>query len=231
MDVAKCSPLLQLFLGLALLLGLSKSDPDPLQDYCIADNKSPQSFFADSTPCIDPNQAMASHFATSILSKPGNTSRNLFGSSRTLANTVNLPGLNTMGLTMARLDLAAGGIIPPHVHPRASEVTICLKGPLTVGFVDTSDRLYMQVLQPGDSFVFPKGLIHFLYNANSKTSALTLSGLNSQSPGFQLTSVATFASKPGIPDEVLEKAFQINGQDVKRIRKNLGEVDYACLCK
>ncbi|KAG7979485.1 hypothetical protein I3843_05G133800 [Carya illinoinensis] len=226
-----CSSLLQLFLGLALLLGVSKSDPDPLQDYCIANNKSPQSFFASSTPCIDPNQAVVSHFVTSILSEPGNTSGNLFGSSRTLTNTVNFPGLNTMGLAMARLDLAAGGIIPPHMHPRASEVTICLKGPLTVGFVDSSDRLFMQILQPGDSFVFPKGLIHFLYNPNSKTPALTLSGLNSQSPGFHLTSVATFASKPEIPDEVLKKAFQINDQDVKRIRNNLKEVDYACLCK
>ncbi|KAF1001495.1 hypothetical protein AG4045_015950, partial [Apium graveolens] len=127
---------------------LVKPDPDPLQDYCIADTKTPQSFFCNGAPCIDPAQAKASHFTTSALSKPGNTRGNPFGFNVTLANIRNLPGLNTLGLTMARVDIAADGLIPPHAHPRASE--------------------------------------------------------------------------PSIPDDILKKAYQINGQDVTKIRKNLG---------
>lgn len=216
------SPLLQLLFGLALLLGLAKPDPVPLQDYCIADNRSPQSLFLNGAPCIDPNQATASHFATSALSKPGDTSTNKFGINITVTNTVNLPGLNTMGLTITRADIEANGVVPPHSHQRASEVTICLKGKLIVGFVDTSNRLYMQKLLPGDSFVFPKGLIHFLSNADQRIPALAVSGFNSQNPGVQLTSVSTFVTIPGIPDRVLEKAYQISNQDVARIRRNLG---------
>ncbi|KAI9125087.1 hypothetical protein K1719_003703 [Acacia pycnantha] len=213
---------LQLFLfSLCLLLGLSKPDPNPIQDYCIADTQKPQAVFLNGAPCINPEQATPSHFATSSLSKPGNTSSK-FGFSTTPTNIINLPGLNTLGLVLVRIDIAANGIVPPHSHPRASEVTTCLQGTLLVGFIDTSNRVFSQNLKPGESFVFPKGLIHYLYNIDSRKPALAISGLNSQNPGTQIESVATFASTPGVPDEVLAKAFQISQQEVKIIRRNLG---------
>ncbi|GKC42038.1 germin-like protein subfamily 1 member 1 [Tanacetum coccineum] len=199
-----------------------KSDPDPLQDYCIAQSQNSQTFFVNGAPCISPANAAPSHFTTSALSKPGNTAANPLGFNVTLTNIKNLPGMNTLGLTMARVDIAGNGLVPPHTHPRASEVTILVKGSLLVGFVDTSNRLFTQQLREGDSFVFPKGLIHFLYNLDSKAPALCISGLSSQNPGAQLASSATFTTKPSIPDDILEMTFQINGQDVSRIRKNLG---------
>ncbi|PON46549.1 Germin [Parasponia andersonii] len=214
--------LLNLLLGLALLMGRVKPDPDPLQDYCIADTRTPQPFFLNGAPCIDPNQAKSSHFTTTALSKPGNTKTNPFGFNVTVTNTANLPGVNTLGLTLARVDIAGNGLVPPHSHPRASEVTICLKGVLLVGFSDTSNRLFTQQLKPGESFVFPKGLIHFLFNLDSVGPAVALSGLSSQNPGTQVTSLATFTTKPPIPDEIMKKAFQIEASDVARIRKNLG---------
>ncbi|CAI0452944.1 unnamed protein product [Linum tenue] len=213
-----------LSLFFALFLGLARPDPDPLQDYCVADQKPPQaqSVFINGAACINPKLVVPSHFATSALGKPGNTRANAFRFNVTLASIANLPGLNTMGLTMARVDIGPNGLVPPHAHPRASEVTICLKGSLLVGFVDTTNKLFTQQLRAGDSFVFPKGLIHFLYNLDSGSEALAISGLSSQNPGAQIASLATFTSKPLLPDVVLEKAFQITGQDVMRIRKNLG---------
>lgn len=208
-----------LLFTLSLLLGLSKPDPDPLQDYCVADNKN--EFFINGVPCINPNEVSSSHFVTSALSKNGNTS-NQFGFSATATNTVNLPGLNTLGLVLVRVDIAGNGIVPPHSHPRASEVTTCLKGLLLVGFIDTNNRVFTQNLNPGESFVFPKGLVHFLFNRDSREPALALSGLNSQNPGAQIASLATFASKPPIPDEILKKAFQITTREVEIIRENLG---------
>ncbi|PQQ07061.1 germin-like protein subfamily 1 member 1 [Prunus yedoensis var. nudiflora] len=70
---------------------------------------------------------------------------------------------------MARVDIAANGIVPPHLHPRASEVQ----------------------LKPGESYVFPKGLIHFVYNYDSVNPALALAGFSSQNPGVQIVSLAT----------------------------------------
>lgn len=216
--------LLHLFLGLALTMGRVNPDPDPLRDYCVADTRTPPPFHLNGVPCIDPSLATYSHFTTSALSKPGNTGSkaNRFGFSVTLTNTTNLPGLNTLGLTLARVDLVGNGLVPPHSHPRASEVTICLQGVLLVGFMDTSNRLFTQQLKPGESFVFPKGLIHFLYNMDSVDPALAISGLSSQNPGTQVTSLATFTSKPPIPDEIMSKAFQISDSDIDKIRKNLG---------
>nr|XP_043613182.1 germin-like protein subfamily 1 member 1 [Erigeron canadensis] len=214
-------PLMLLCLFLVLVV-CAKSDPDPLQDYCVAATQSSQTFFVNGAPCINPANAAPSHFTTTALSKPGNTAANPLGFNVTLTNIRNLAGMNTLGLTMARVDIAGNGLVPPHTHPRASEVTILIKGSLLVGFVDTSNRLFTQQLREGDSFVFPKGLIHFLYNLDSKAPALSVSGLTSQNPGAQLASAATFTTKPSIPDDILKKAFQINGQDVSRIRKNLG---------
>ncbi|XP_061360822.1 germin-like protein subfamily 1 member 1 [Gastrolobium bilobum] len=208
-----------LLFSFSLLFGQSRPDPDPLQDYCVADNKN--AFFINGVPCINPKQVSSSHFVTSALSKPGNTSNN-FGFSVTPTNTVNLPGLNTLGLVLVRVDIAGNGIVPPHSHPRASEVTTCLKGRLLVGFIDTSNRVFTQNLRPGESFVFPKGLLHFLFNIDTKEPALALSGLNSQNPGAQIASLASFASKPPILDEILEKAFQITKREVETIRRNLG---------
>ncbi|KAJ4830942.1 hypothetical protein Tsubulata_019834 [Turnera subulata] len=211
------------FFTLSILWGLAKPDPHPLQDYCVADNsKAQHSLHMNGAPCINPTRATASHFTTSALSKPGNTDANIFGFNVTLANIANLPGLNTMGLTMARVDLAPDGLVPPHAHPRASEVTICLQGTLLVGFVDTSFRMFSQHLRPGEAFVFPKGLIHFLYNIERKSPAVAVSGLSSQNPGAQLTPAALFRSKPNIPDEILTKAFQVTEQEIVRIRRNLG---------
>ncbi|XP_007044465.2 PREDICTED: germin-like protein subfamily 1 member 1 [Theobroma cacao] len=210
---------LQLFLGLALLTGLAEPDPDPLQDFCVADAKSP--FFLNGAPCLNPSLALSSHFTTSALTKPGNTKANPFGYNVTFLTLANLPGINTMGLTMSRQDLAPNGLNPLHSHPRASEVTICLQGALLVGFVDTSNRLFTQQLGPGDAFVFPRGLVHYVYNLDSR-NALAISGFSSQNPGTQTASRAAFVSNPLIPDEVLEKAFQISKNDVAKIRKNLG---------
>ena len=204
---------------LSLILGQTRPDPDPLQDYCVADSKS--NFFINGVPCINPDKVSSSHFVTSALSKTGNTS-NQFGFSVTATTTANLPGLNTLGLVLVRVDIAGNGIVPPHSHPRASEVTTCLKGLLLVGFVDTSNRVFTQNLRPGESFVFPKGLVHFLFNSDSREPAIAISGLNSQNPGAQIASLATFASKPPIPDDILKKAFQISKGEVETIRRNLG---------
>ncbi|XP_021747965.1 germin-like protein subfamily 1 member 1 [Chenopodium quinoa] len=212
---------LKFFFIFSLLLGLTQADPQPLQDYCIADTTAQPCSFMNGQPCLNPELASPTHFATSALSKPGNTSKNAFGFSVILTTNQNLPGHRTQGLSMARVDIAPDGLVPPHVHPRASEVTTCLKGDILVGFVDTSNTMYTQRLRPGESFVFPKGLIHFLYNVDSKSPALAISGLSSENPGTQVVPIATFTSKPPMPDRVLEKAFMIDGQEVARIRNHL----------
>ncbi|XP_074278734.1 germin-like protein subfamily 1 member 1 [Silene latifolia] len=212
---------LQLCLSLFLSLGLVNADPDPLLDYCIADTSNPHYYLSNGPPCLNQDLASSSHFSTSALSKAGNTSTNKFGFSVILTTNQILPGHHTQGLSMARIDINPNGLVPPHSHPRASEVTTCLKGEILVGFVDTSNKMYTQRLRPGESFVFPKGLIHFLYNVDQKGPSMAISGLSSENPGTQVASLATFTTTPSMPSIVLEKAFKIDAQEVIRISNHL----------
>ncbi|KAK4416599.1 putative germin-like protein 2-1 [Sesamum alatum] len=201
------------FLAAILIASLSPfayaSDPSPLQDFCVAVNDSVASVFVNGKICKNPNMVVAEDFFFSGLNKPGNTS-NPVGSMVTAVNVNNLLGLNTLGISLARIDFAPYGINPPHTHPRASEILLVVEGTLYVGFVTSNpgNKLFTKYLYPGDVFVFPQGLIHFQFNVG-KTNALAFAGLSSQNPGVITIANAVFGSKPPINTDVLAKAFQV----------------------
>ena len=160
--------------------------------------------------CKDPKIVTADDFVFHGLLTPGNTA-NPVGSKVTQVNVVQLPGLNTLGISMARIDFAPKGLNPPHTHPRATEIIVVLEGTLYVGFVTSNpeNRLFTKVLYPGDVFVFPEGLIHFQLNVG-KTNAVAIAALSSQNPGAITIAKAVFGSDPKISPDVLTKAFQVD---------------------
>ena len=87
-------------------------------------------------------------------------------------NVAQIPGLNTLGISFARIDYAPSGINPLHTHPRASEILTVLEGSLEVGFVTSNpeNRLITDVLQKGDVFVFPINLVHFQRNVGTSNA-------------------------------------------------------------
>ncbi|XP_057975471.1 putative germin-like protein 2-1 [Malania oleifera] len=188
----------------------SAADPSPLQDFCVALNDSMDGVFVNGKFCKDPKLATADDFSFSGLNVPGNTS-NRVGSNVTLVNVDKLAGLNTLGISIARLDFAPYGLNPPHTHPRGTELLTVLEGTLFVGFVTSNpeNRLITKVLNPGDVFVFPVGLIHFQFNVG-ETNAVAIAGLSSQNPGVITVANAVFGSKPPISIDVLTKAFQVD---------------------
>lgn len=161
--------------------------------------------------CKNPKAVVAEDFFRSGLNIPGDTAANKQGSNVTQVTVAQLPGLNTLGISLVRIDYAPKGLNPPHTHPRATEVLVVLEGSLYVGFVTSNpeNRLITKVLNQGDVFVFPEGLIHFQFNVG-KTSAVAFAGLSSQNPGVITVANAVFGSKPPISDEVLAKAFQVD---------------------
>lgn len=158
--------------------------------------------------CKDPKVVTADDFFFSGLDKVGNTS-NPVGSRVSPVNVVQIPGLNTLGISLARVDYAPWGINPPHTHPRATEILSVLEGTLLVGFVtsNTENRLFTKVLEKGDVFVFPIGLVHFQQNIGHGP-AVALAALSSQNPGVITIANAVFGSKPDISTDILAKAFQ-----------------------
>ncbi|KAL0359423.1 UNVERIFIED_CONTAM: putative germin-like protein 2-2 [Sesamum angustifolium] len=73
-------------------------EPSPLQDFCVADSTS--SARVNGQPCKSPALVQASDFSFSGLHLPGNTS-NPNGSKVTPVSVAQLPGLNTLGISMS----------------------------------------------------------------------------------------------------------------------------------
>ncbi|XP_066352841.1 germin-like protein 12-2 [Miscanthus floridulus] len=182
------------------------SDPSSLQDFYVADIHS-LDMHVSGFVSKDPMAVNADDFFKAAnLDKPRDTMKSKVGSN------VMLPGLNTLGISLARIDYAPLGQNSPHTHPRATEILIVLEGALYVGFVtsniDNGNKLFAKVLNKGDMFVFPQGLIHYQYNPiPDKTPAVAIAALSSQNPGAITIANIVFGSKPSISYDVLAKAF------------------------
>ncbi|XVF42399.1 hypothetical protein PTKIN_Ptkin01aG0359200 [Pterospermum kingtungense] len=208
------------FVLLALAFTLASAfDPSPLQDFCVAINDTKTGVFVNGKFCKDPKLVTAEDFFFPGLNKPGNTANQL-GSKVTPVNVLQILGLNTLGISLARIDFAPYGLNPPHTHPRGTEILVVLEGTLYVGFVTSDNRLFTKVLYPGDVFVFPIGLIHFQFNVGN-TNAVALAGLSSQNPGVITIANAVFGSNPAINPDVLVKAFQLDLNIVKQLQSKL----------
>jgi quercetin dioxygenase-like cupin family protein len=145
-------------------------------------------------------------------------SGNPMGSAATAADVSVLPGLNTLGVSMARTDFApSGGVSPPHVHPRATEILFVVEGTLEVGFVTSANRLFSRAVGKGEVFVFPGGLVHFQRIVGA-APAVAISAFNAQLPGTQTVAGALFGAAPAVPTDVLARALQIDGGAIEYIK-------------
>ncbi|WVZ67411.1 hypothetical protein U9M48_016487 [Paspalum notatum var. saurae] len=213
-----------LILALAVVPSLA-GDPDMLQDICVADYKSLQGpLRLNGFPCKRPENVTANDFFSNVLARPGNTG-NAVGSAVTAANVEALPGLNTLGVSLARIDFAPWGVNPPHTHPRATEAIFVLEGSLDVGFLTTANTLYARTVCKGDVFVFPRGLVHFQRN-NGNAPAAVISAFNSQLQGTQGVAETLFGASPPVPTDVLARAFQIDGGLVEAIKSKFPPPKY-----
>ncbi|KAK4379757.1 hypothetical protein RND71_001619 [Anisodus tanguticus] len=198
-------------------------DNNPLQDICVAVNDSNAAVFVNGKICKDPKLATADDFFASGLNVSGNPVPG-FGFAATIVDVNNMPGLNTLGISTGRLDLDPQRLVLLHTHPRASELITVLEGKLYAGFLvpDAANffksRLFSKILNPGDVFAFPKGLIHFQYNLGQK-KATFLAVFNSQNPGFVVIPSSIFASNPPIMDDILAKGFYLNKTEIAELRK------------
>ncbi|KAJ4747091.1 Germin-like protein [Rhynchospora pubera] len=209
-----------LLLSLAAFLFTScRADPDPLQDFCVADFQT--GITIDGFPCKPASNVVSDDFFFRGLAVAGNTN-NMFGSNITAGNVQSFPGLNTLGLSINRGDFAPGGVNPLHSHPRASEIVFVIKGELLVGFISTANVFYSKVLKAGESFIIPRGLVHFQYNTG-KENAVAITAFDSQLPGVVLAPLTLFGSKPAIPIDVLTKTFQVDASVIQLLMSKFGQ--------
>lgn len=129
------------------------------------------------------------------------------------------PALNGQSVSYAVLEYPAGKTNPPHTHPRSAELLFVVGGCLEVGFVDTTNKLYTQSLQLGDIFVFPKGLVHFQYNADPRSPAVAVSAFGSANAGTASLPITLFGT--GIDDDVLAISFKTDVGTIKKLKAGL----------
>ncbi|XP_062177728.1 germin-like protein subfamily 1 member 11 [Alnus glutinosa] len=197
----------------------SAFDPSPLQDFCVSTNSSLDGVFVNGKFCKDPKLVTPNDFFFPGLNIPGST-ENQLGLAVTGVGVDQLFGLNTLGISLARVDIAPYGVNPPHTHPRATEIFLVVEGTLLAGFVSSSpdNRLFAKILNPGDLFIFPFGLIHFQINVG-KTNAVAFASFSSQNPGAITIANNVFGSNPPINPDVLVKAFQLDKNVVMSLQK------------
>ena len=203
-----------LFLVVSLLVSTSNAG---VQDFCVADLKGSE------TPagyaCKNPTKVTVDDFAFSGLGKAGNTT-NIISAAVTPAFVAQFPAVNGLGLSIARLDLAQGGVIPFHTHPGASELLLVSRGAITAGFISSSaNKVYVKTLKKGELMVFPQGLLHFQINAG-KSHAIAFVSFSSPNPGLQILDFALFGNE--LPSALVEKVTFLDDAQVKKLKAVLG---------
>ncbi|KAE8702397.1 putative germin-like protein 9-2 [Hibiscus syriacus] len=136
---------------------------------------------------------------------------------------VEFPALNGQSVSYALLQFPASSVNPPHTHPRSAELLFLFDGSLEVGFVDTTNKLFTQSLQPGDMFIFPKGLVHYQYNADTNHPAIAISAFGSANAGTVSIPKTLFATD--IDDDILAKSFKTDVSTIHALKAGLASSD------
>ncbi|XP_068344714.1 auxin-binding protein ABP19a [Pyrus communis] len=202
-----------IFFTFSLLLSSSLAS---VQDFCVANYKAPEGPAGYS--CKKPAKVKVDDFVYSGLGIPGNTT-NIIKAAVTPAFAAQFPGVNGLGISLARLDLAVGGVIPFHTHPGASEVLLVAQGTIIAGFVSSANTVYLKTLKKGDIMVFPQGLLHFQVNGD-KTPALAFVSFSSPSPGLQILDFALFQND--LPTELIAQTTFLDAAQIKKLKGVLG---------
>ena len=215
------SLLLLLLLSATLVATICRADPDPVQDFCVAaapggHYNSSYSTTYPGFPCKPSSLVVSDDFFFAAHASGASTD-NPNGAAVTPGNVEAFPGLNTLGLSINRVDLAPGGVNPLHTHPRSAELVHVEAGEMLVGFVSTEGKFYSKVVRAGESFVIPRGMMHFQYNVGTG-AARAMTVFNSQLPGVVLAAQSLFGAEPEIPDAVLAKSFQVDADTIKLLK-------------
>lgn len=187
-----------------------------VQDFCVADLTGPD------TPagytCKPAAKVTVDDFVSTGLRFAGNTS-NIIKAAVTPAFAEQFPGVNGLGISIARLDLSPGGVVPMHTHPSGSELLLVTQGFITAGFVSSANTVYVKTLKKGDIMVFPEGLLHFQVNAGGVT-AVAFASFSSATPGLQILDFALFANN--LPSSLVEATTFLDDATVKKLKAVLG---------
>ncbi|XP_065851532.1 auxin-binding protein ABP20-like [Euphorbia lathyris] len=199
-----------------LILSSSASSFAAVQDFCVADTSAegPGGY-----NCKKPESVTVKDFVfSSGLATPANIT-SLTKSSFTPASIAQFPGLNGLGVSMARIDMEVDGFFPIHSHPGATEVLLVVSGTVNAGFISSDNGVYSTNLTGGDVFIFPQGLLHFAVNSGD-SGVVGYVSFSSERPGLQVLDFSLFGN--GLPTDILGQVTFLDAAQIKKLKSVFG---------
>ncbi|KAJ6262680.1 hypothetical protein Dda_3492 [Drechslerella dactyloides] len=130
------------------------------------------------------------------------------------ANAANFPAVIGNGMSMALITLAPCGTLPAHIHPRAANYVIGVRGSTkTYFFEENGAKVVVNTLTPGIMTIFPQAALHTMFNDGCSEATL-ISALSSEDPGTLTFANSVFA----LPIDLVSNAF---GADLSSVRDKI----------
>jgi hypothetical protein len=91
------------------------------------------------------------------------------------ANAATFPAMAGLGMTLAMLNLGPCAMLPPHMHPRATNMVMAIEGTTNTFMIsENGARMVSETLRPGQMTIFPRASLHTMQNTGSSHNPLSL---------------------------------------------------------
>ncbi|KNG44313.1 RmlC-like cupin [Stemphylium lycopersici] len=136
------------------------------------------------------------------------------------ADAASFPAVTGLGSSIALLKLAPCGMLPPHLHPRATNIVTAITGNTTTYMIGENGVGLRRVeLLPMMATVFPQASLHMMQNNNCEP-ALLISSLNSDDGG----TLNILPSLWTVPQDMVNAAFGDASLNIADLGSSIPEV-------
>ncbi|GJC79875.1 spherulin-1A [Colletotrichum liriopes] len=150
----------------------------------------------------------------------GSESRGKGGFS-TSATSKTFPALIGNGAAMTLGFLGPCGMNTAHVHNRATELNVIVKGRLVTNFIiENGLDPIANTMNTFQMSVFPQGAIHQEFNPDCE-DAVFVAGFNNVDPGVEQVAQAFFNLRPDVVSSTLGGVQTIDGADLESFRDHI----------
>jgi len=137
------------------------------------------------------------------------------------ANAGTFPALIGNGAALAVAFLHPCGLNSPHVHNRATELNVPVRGRLVTSFVEENGVAPREdLLDTFNMAVFPQGAAHAEFNPDCE-EAVFVAAFSSADPGVEQIAQAFFSLRPDIVSASLNGVQSFRGEDIDTFRSML----------
>ncbi|GKT91397.1 spherulin-1B precursor [Colletotrichum tofieldiae] len=143
------------------------------------------------------------------------------GGFSTSATSKTFPALIGNGAAMTLGFLGPCGMNTAHVHNRATELNVIVKGRLVTNFIiENGLAPIANTMNTFQMSVFPQGAIHQEFNPDCE-DAVFVAGFNNVDPGVEQVAQAFFNLRPDVVSSTLGGVQTIDGADLESFRDHI----------